>query len=185
MPKPSTQKRRFRTHKGGGFEIGGKKERTYEINPHNQLSLVPTVALDLGGVGAWCWPGIGCDRHAGRSSGGSSGARRAGVWGRVALATGRRTVSRRTALGRGTWWQVWVWRWVAHYGGARVDGRRTVDHLGRRVSRRALLGEGASSTDGLAAGTCGKLPGTLLCVARRAGPGPGVAHRWNALLRRY
>lgn len=104
---------------------------TYKVNTDNQLSLTTAVALDFSSVS-----GIRSDRHVPprlwsrrRISCSSSIAR--GTW----LAAGRRTAAegkRRRVTGDRP---------------ARVDGRRTADHLGGRRPSRTLLGEGTLSAD--------------------------------------
>lgn len=97
---------------------------TYKINADNQLRLASAIAFHLGGRPAVRSHGVG-----GLLLRGGSGLRVGGwrITGRTARATGR--LRGRLQMHRGR---------VARDGSARVDGRRTADHLGGGSACRIL-----------------------------------------------
>jgi hypothetical protein len=141
----------------------GDLSETHKVDADNQLGFTPTVALDLGGIGA-AGPGVRLLLAAhGRAL--ALGTRRrvsrgaAGISRRTAHGRRRPLLDRRGVSGHG-------WR-------AGVDGRRSSDHLAGRGTGRALVDERAGATDEGRRSSAGREVGR---VAGRAIAGAGMIH---------
>lgn len=138
---------------------------TYEIDAHNQLSLVLAGTLDLSSTASGSSKLVG-DRATGRR--GTTSRRVAGRRSTITRRTGRRTAPRRTA-GR----RITSWGRIAG-GSTSVDGRRAANHLRRRRAvLRVVHGAGAAHgtrrTRRIASIVAGRAIGTAWMVHSEAG----------------